>query len=249
MDRLLSLRLDGRACQARAWFNGVPLADIGPGRECATVPVHEFAVAGTNRLELVVVQATAGDSRARLRLLLTATGHPVDAMGAADATTLASIYGHPPQARRAVDIALPLRFPRWRWLDAAPAAPTPALLRNTRSLLQGLIRGLAEGDSTGLLAATRLRTEEIATAYGLGTHAATQRLREALAAWHADGLRWCPLADDAPLVLSPVAGGRLFECLDADGGPVLRTDADALGTTHALPLRVASVEDRPHVLR
>jgi len=52
------------------------------------------------------------------------------------------------------------------------------------------------------------------------------------------------------LVLRPVLGGRLIECLSPLGGPVLRTqNEDAALANHSWPLRLAMVEGKIYVLR
>ena len=46
MDRLLSLRLDGLACQARAWFNGLPLLALSRSPFCmaCSMPVEARSI-------------------------------------------------------------------------------------------------------------------------------------------------------------------------------------------------------------
>jgi hypothetical protein len=57
-----------------------------------------------------------------------------------------------------------------------------------------------------------------------------------------------PVAEE--LLLRPLAGGRLFECLTTLGAPVVRTQNDdaALGD-QAWPIRLAIVDGRIYVLR
>ena len=109
-------------------------------------------------------------------------------------------------------------------------------------------RGSA-GKPDRFLAATRLRTEEIALAYQRRPEDETQRLRDHLLALHAEGrLKWRPLTPEA-LVLRPIAAGRLLECLGADGGPALSTEPDDQGRSLSLPLRVTAVDGKLYVLR
>ena len=54
MERLLVLKLDAVDCEAEASLNGVPLARVDAARTCAIVPIHEYTVAGPNRLKLVI---------------------------------------------------------------------------------------------------------------------------------------------------------------------------------------------------
>jgi len=60
MERLLVLRLESVGCTAEAVLNGVPLVRVGAGRSVATLPVHEFTLAGVNEVELVVKHGDGG---------------------------------------------------------------------------------------------------------------------------------------------------------------------------------------------
>jgi len=52
------------------------------------------------------------------------------------------------------------------------------------------------------------------------------------------------------LVLRPILGGRLIECLSPLGGPVLRTqNEDASMANHSWSVRLAMVEGKIYVLR
>jgi hypothetical protein len=269
MERLLVLKLDAVDCEAEASLNGVPLARVNAARPCAIVPVHEFTMAGHNRLELVVwprpavtppgpalpVEPRVSDGRrlVQLRILLPRIGSMADE---SSARTLAQLDWAPPEGEAyeaplmlAQDFGLPVSFPKWRWLEAPACEVTPALHAQALAVVQGLARDLAAGQPERFLAATRLRTEEIALAYQRRPDDEAQRLREHLLALHAEGrLKWRPLTPEV-LVLRPIAAGRLLECLGADGAPVLTTEPDAQGRTFALPLRVTAVEGKLYVLR
>src|SRR6185503_3547314 len=93
------------------------------------------------------------------------------------------------------DVRLAINFPRWRWLDA-PAAPVSAALRERAlAFVQPLAQSLSAGDPEPWLAATRLRTEELAVAYQRNAADETQRQRAHLAAsCEAGRLRWLPMA-------------------------------------------------------
>lgn len=269
MERLLVLKLDAQGCEAEAWLNGIPLARVNAARPRAVVPIHEYTLAGANRLELVVWPLPAaaldkppppqklvadGTSSAHLRILLPRVGNAADE---ATARTLAQLDWTLPKGQAyeapvslTQEIPLPVSFPRWRWLDAPLAEPTPALQQAALSLLQGFAEGLASGEVDGYLAATRFRTEELALAYQRSPEEALSRLRNHLAALYAaeEGLTFVPLEPDG-LVLRRLAGGRLLECLDASGQPALRTPPDAQGKAQLFPLRLAAVEGKLYVLR
>lgn len=277
MERLLVLKLAAQGCTAAAWCNGVRVAQAGGGASGVTsgvtsvvtsvvsVAVHEYALAGSNRLELVVEpdapvadtavppEPAAQAMSAQLHLLLPRIGAPVDE---GQARTLAQLSwqvaaGEPLAlpARRTQEAELPIRFPRWRWLDAPVVEPTPALHVRAHAFLTTLMRDLARGQTDSFMAATRLRTEELALAYQRSPDEEAVRLRSSLAELYASArLRWQPLmAED--LRLRSLAGGRLLECLNAQGQAALTTLPDAHGSALALPLRLSVVEGRFYVLR
>ena len=90
MDRLMVIKLVGQGCTAEAWFNGMPMARITPTAPQAVVPAHEAALAGSNRLELVVapdggaehaaalLQTAPHAMAAQVHVLLPRLGRPVD---------------------------------------------------------------------------------------------------------------------------------------------------------------------------
>jgi hypothetical protein len=265
MERLMVIKLAGLGCTAEAWLNGLPMARITPLAPQAVVPVHEAALAGANQLELVVgPDSGAAKAAAQLQtaphamvvqvhLLLPRMGGAIDE---SQARTLAQLEWTcaagepltlPARQRQVVDLAI--RFPRWRWLDAPVVHPTPALRQQAHAFISGLARDLARGQTDSFMAATRLRTEELALAYQRSPESETARLREGLEQMYASsGLVWRPLTPEE-LQLRPLAEGRLLECLGADGGAALTTMPDKAGNVLALPLKLSVVEDRFYVLR
>lgn len=269
MDRLLVLRLETTGCTAEASLNGVLLARAGGARPgVVSIPVHEYTVQGANELELTIEPAppgsaaepepriTDGHGAASVRLLLPRVGqaaHP------ASARTLAQIDWAPPAdevvempfvQRSAVD--LPISFPRWRWMDAPPIIETPALKAQVATFLQGLALGLARGNPEPFVQAARLRFEELALAYQRNLADDVARWRTHVQQLHA-ALPLKPALPSAPkLLLRPLAGGRLLECLTPAGEPVLQSPSvDAAGgpTRVFWPVRLASVEGRFYVMR
>ncbi|MBA4178151.1 MAG: hypothetical protein C0505_16580 [Leptothrix sp. (in: Bacteria)] len=264
MERLLVLRIDSVGVVAEALLNGVPLARSGPKPGAVTVPIHEYTLSGANDLQLVIEPGppgaapapqpllSDGQRGASLRLLLPRVGqlaHPENAR------TLAQIDWAPPKGdvtempatlRQTVD--LPIAFPRWRWFDA-PVVPIPGeLLATAATYLQGLALGLQRGDPEPLIQAARLRFEELASAYQRNLADDVGRLRLQVQQWHAKA----PLQPKMPkadeLLLRPLAGGRLLECLTPDGQPAL-CSALAGGGQMAWPVRLASIEGRFYVIR
>lgn len=265
MERLMVIKLVAQGCTAEAWCNGLPLARVTPLASEAVVPVHEAASTGLNRLELVIGPGSEASTAAALlqtaphamvaqvHLLLPRIGAAIDE---AQARTLARLEwacaaGEPLSlpARQVHEVDLPVRFPRWRWLDAPVVQATPALTQQAHAFVTGLARDLARGQTDSFMTATRLRTEEVALAYQRGPDDEAARLREWLEQMYAvSGLVWQPLMPEE-MRLRPLAGGRLLECLGGDGRAALTTVPDKAGNILALPLKLSVVEGRFYVLR
>jgi len=264
MERLLVLRLESIGVVAEALLNGVPLARSSAAGGAVTVPIHEYTLSGSNELELVIEPPPPGGTTspmpllsngqrgASLRLLLPRIGqaaHPENARTLAqiDWAPLADeVTEIPHTLQQSVD--LPIAFPRWRWLDAPAVADPQALLGPAATFLQGLALGLLRGDCEPLLLAARLRFEELAQAYQRNLAEDAGRFRLHFQQLHATQ----PLKPAMPkadaLLLRPLAGGRLLECLRPDGQPVLQSPV-AGGGSMAWPLRLAVIEGRFYVIR
>jgi len=272
MDRQVMLRLEAVGCLAEALFNGVPLGRVGvsAGADAAsaqtvlTLPVNEFTLMGSNELELLVFPGAPGvlappeprlaDGRtgASLQLLLprmAGVAHPASARSLAQidwAPPADEVYAAPLSLRKSVE--LPIAFPRWRWLDAPIVADSAALKNDIARFLLEIAVGLIKGNPEPLIQASRLRLEELALAYERPLADDVARLRSQVQAWHAA----LPLKPTLPapgkLLLRPVAGGRLLECLSPDGAPLLQSPL-AGGGQVAWPMRLAVVEGRFYVLR
>jgi hypothetical protein len=271
MERLLVLKLEARGCSAEARLNGIALARVDAARPRSVVPVHEYALQGENRLELVIFPRPAteaaaaapprerliatGHESAHLSILLPRANNPVDegsarSLGEVDWTPAADIPFLAPLLLTQ-DVVLPVSFPRWRWVDA-PIQPQPLLPEIQAlalSFVSGLAQDLSRGQTDSMMNACRLRTEEVAMAYQRDPETERERLREALLEGYASqGLQW-PAPEADALFLRPLAGGRLLEALGPDGNPILQSAPDAVGKQWALPLRLAFVENRFYILR
>lgn len=264
--RLLVLKLDVEACEVEASLNGLPVLRAGPDDPHALLAVNEYALAGPNQLGLCIWPpsldpaskpvppfATNGQAWARLRLLLPRVGH---AAHEATARTLAELTWAPeagtllqPPLQLNETVDLPLGFPRWRWLDAPPIDPAQASPEAVGAHLTRLSEALAAGDPEPWMAATRWRLEELAVAYQWDARELLSAQRQHWQQAHAAGrLHWLP-AQPADLLLRPVAGGRLIDCVDPSGQPYLRTQPDADGLSLSLPLRLACVDGKFYGLR
>jgi hypothetical protein len=259
------VQLAVRGCTAEAWLNGLPVARGTPSAPRVVAAAHEAALVGTNRLELVVGPDAAASGAAallktapeamaaQLHLLLPRMGTAIDESQSRVLARIewASAAGDTLEfpARQVQDVALPLRLPRWRWLDAPVVAQTPTLTQQVHAFVSGLARDLARGQTESFMAATRLRTEEVAIAYQRDPQTEVARLREWLEQLYASSrLVWQPLTLE-DMHLRRVAGGRLVECLGPGGRAALATVPDKSGTTLAMPLRLSQVEGRFYVLR
>ena len=266
MDRLLMLELAACGCAVEAQLNGMPLAALGPAGGSTSLAVHEYTLAGRNQLSLVIGPAAAGaavpsqprvaigPTWARARLVLVRHGQsPADpgarVLGVAEwATAEGKAYDAPSMHSR--DVELPVNFPRWRWLDAPPIGVTVQVQRAVLEFLQQIAVELARGNPDPLIAASKLRFDELALAYQSDTNLAVQRFRDHVQRLYAaKALKVMPPVA-AELVLRPLVDGRLIECLAPAGGPALRTSNEApeLGD-QAWPIRLAMVEGRIYVLR
>lgn len=264
MDRLLVLRLRSKGVAAEAWLNGVPLLRTPKAGGDCSLPVHEYVIAGSNRLELVVdpppitggpaVPPVIGDggAAADAALLLPRIGqlaseHSARLLGQVSwASTDGDVIRPPVHLPQEVDI--PVRFPRWRWLDAPVIAELDSLRASAAAYLQEIAIALSRGDPEHMVVAARLRFEELALAYGRPLADDLARWRARVQLLHAQKAMRPELPTVESLQLRPIAEGRMLECLGADGQPILRC-ARPDGSRVYWPVRLAAVERRFYPLR
>lgn len=266
MDRLMVLQLESSGCSAEALVNGMPVVALPPAGGRACLAVHEYILSGRNQIGLAAglplpgVPATpqprvaVGSTWARARLVLLRGGQsPNDA----NARVLANVewaveegQSYEAPVNQTSEVELPVNFPRWRWLDAPAVALNAVSQRQILEFTQQLAIELGRGNPEPLLAAARLRFEELALAYQHSAAEGMQRFRAHLQGlFEKKALKIVPPAAET-LVLRPVVGARLIECLDPLGAPVLRTqNDDAAVGDQAWPLRLAMVENKIYVLR
>lgn len=269
MERLMILRVQSQGCAAEVQLNGLPVARLGPQGGCLSLPVHEYAVAGRNRLaftagpvplegEAPPAQPKVADGKIAIRVVL-ALCHQGQSPVDPNARVLSQMSWSPGLHEKhewpfsfGQDVELPVNFPRWRWLDAPVIAQGPALHRQVLELLQQTAIEFQQGNPDGYLNAARLRTEELALAYQRNPAAWTQQIREHFQQlFESQALATVVPPEPDALVLRPVAQGRLVECLARDGDPILRTVAgkEPPASRMAWPLRLAQVEGKLYILR
>jgi hypothetical protein len=266
MERLLLLNLASKGCAAEAVLNGIPVACTPQAGGQLSLPVHEYTLTGRNRIDLIAACGVPGQiveteprmaatpTWARIQLSLVRQGRsPVDPNArqlaeVAWSATPDKTFEAPQTVTREVD--LPVNFPRWKWLDAPPITLDAATRRLVVEFLQQIALDLDHGHPDALLAAAKLRFDELALAYQMSPADTVQRFRDQLQRLYAaKALKVVPpLAQD--VVLRPIFDGRLLDCLNASGGPLLQSQPDdPLLERTAWPARLAVVEGRIYVLR
>lgn len=267
MDRLMCLQIDSSGEAVEALVNGMPVARLPAGGGSRCVTVHEYLLAGQNRIALTVappplVQPAAPrqprlattDTGVRARLMLLRQGKRADD----DARVLGEVswsvaegssFDAPASVEKTLE--LPLTFARWRWLDAPVITLGPAERQLVLGFLQRLAFDLSRGNPDPLINASLLKFEELAQAYQWPAEQAQARLRAQVQQLHeAKALKALVPPDVEGLLLRPVAGGRLIDCLTPLGTPVLTLPPDGpTAATQAWPLRLALVEGKAYALR
>lgn len=266
-DRLMLVQLESAGTAAEVSLNGLPVLSVPAAGGRACVAVHEYVVAGRNRIGLRLglpptgiappaaqPRVAVGPTWARARLVLVRAGQSAND---ANARVLGSVewaieegQGYDAPDSREQEIELPVNFPRWRWLDAPPVPINPVSQRQILAFLQATAVELGRGNPEPLLVAARLRFEELALAYQTSAAEAMQRFRSHLQAlFERKALKIVPPQAETTL-LRPVAEGRLIECLNPLGAPVLHTQNDEVTVgNQSWPIRLAMVEGKIYVLR
>lgn len=263
MERLLLLRLRSTGVAAEARLNDIPVARTPAGGGEVCMPVHEYLFEGANHVALAldpVAPTTEVGPRllatpvaASVRLLLPRVG----AVGSESSARTLVELDHALAAGEVVQppvvihrsVELPIRFPRWRWLDLPVIADPPAQQPVVARFVQVLAIALARGDADSFVQSARLRFEELALAYQQNLADMVARWRSRIQLLHATKALQVVLPTLADVVLQPCAGSRLVECVNAAGEPILRTAPAADGTSQAWPIRVAVIDGHCHIVR
>lgn len=266
MDRVLMLHLQTMGCRAEVLLNDIPLGRVNHAGGALFLPVHEYLLPGENNVGLVIDPVPANDQRtnttpkvaeqaigASVRLLLPRMGQPGSELSARTLSELnwavseGDVYRVPHMV--ASEAVLPIKFPRWRWLDAPEINDVGNLKPVVATYLQDIALGLLRGDVDVFLAASRLRLEELALAYQKPLPELSTKLRARLQLLHVTKAMKIVIPDENDLVLRPCASGRLLECLGKGDEPFLKTQPGTDGNTYAWPLRIAVVNRQCHILR
>ena len=272
MDRLMCLQVQSSGEPVEVHVNGVPVLSLPAGGGSRAVTVHEFLQNGSNRLSLVIaplpvaqvvvapdapaqprLAARAAQARARLVLLRQGKSLADEAVRVLAEVSWAVEDGESFQAPtvRHEELQLPVAFPRWRWLDAPPLTPSAPERQQLLAALQRLAFDLARGHADSLVAACRLKLEELDLAYqrpaGHGAAALRALVQQR---WEAGALASLAPPTAETLLLRRVADGRLLDALNPLGAPALGTANDDAGPGNvAWPLRLTLIEGKVYVLR
>ena len=266
MERLLFLRLQVQGCTAEALINDIPMGRAFAPAGTLCLPVHEYLAEGANEISLVIQPTRPGlkpgsptpqvaDKMlgANLKLLLPRVGHigtDTQSRTVAEVSWAAAegdVYHAPVVVSN--NVVLPIKFPRWRWLDAPPIEDAETHRAVVSIFLHRIAFDLMRGEVETFLQASRLRLEEIALAYQQPVAELVSRLRSRLQLLYATkGLRMV-VPGSQELVLRKCAGGRLLECLGADGSPALWAAPTQDGVSSAWPARLTIINGQCHILR
>ncbi len=266
MERLMVMRLQAQACAVEARINDIPVGRIGHLGGAMCLPVHEYLLEGENELSLIIAPRPPGLGKApqvsffaeqaagaRMVLLLPRIGQAADESQARTVAEVAwavsegDIYDTPLVSSRSVE--LPVKFPRWRWLDAPMIDDVEAHRGLVATFLRSIVVDLLKGEVESYLTASRLRLEELAMAYQQPVATVTAKMRARLQLLHATKALKVQIPTPANLVLNRCAGKRLLECMTSDGKPILATTPTVDGSISAWPVRLAVVNGRCHILR
>lgn len=266
MERLLMLRLQVHGCSAEARINDIPLGRVGPLQGTLCLPVHEYLLDGDNEVSLVIdpphglgslspnlPKIAEGAVGASLQLLLPRIGQEASTLvartvGQVDWTAPeGDLYFVPHIVTQSV--SLPIKFPRWRWLDAPPIDDAQVHRSLVSRFVQSIVVDLMRGEAESFLSASRLRLEELGLAYQRSPAELTTALRARLHLLYATKALKLALPSASEMVLRLCAKSRLIECLGQDGLSAMRTEPTKDGSSVSWPLRIAVVNGHCHILR
>jgi hypothetical protein len=265
MERLLMMRLDVRGCSAEVLLNDIPVGRVAPRDGALCMPVHEYLLEGDNEISLVIDPGAPGRPAATapkvaeevvgvsFRLLVPRTGQVASSLTARSVAEIewavpsGDVYTTPLTLTRSA--VLPVKFPRWRWLDVPEIADIEAQRPLIAAFLQGIAVDMLRGDAESFLTASRLRIEELGQAYGQPVAELVTRMRSRLHLLHATKALKMTIPSAPEFVFRRCANGRLIECLGGNGAPLLSTLPAPDGTSSAWPVRLAVVGGRCHILR
>jgi hypothetical protein len=266
MDRVMLLCLQTRGCAAEVRLNDFSVCRVARGSKKVFLPVHEYVLAGMNSITMVIdpveshlasrrpePKIAGGNVSASLRMFLC---HAGQLAGGQQSRVLAELDwaaadGDVYRAPLVVssEVSLPIKFPRWRWLDAPEISDIETAKPLVAEFLQNLVVDLAAGNVDSFLAASRLRLDELALAYQRPVADLVVQLRSRIQLMHAQKTLKMIMPAQDEIRLIPCANDRLVDCVAATGGPALRTTPGPEGASASWPTRIAVVNGQCLILR
>lgn len=273
IDTFYTVELTVANCDAEVWLNDVPIYRRGEGHGTfAGGPFNELVREGRNELTLVVGPGPTppssllgeGEHRARrpppegARAEAIFARYPRGAsVGGPDRVVLARAAwearddGQPTFFPRVVGAAAAVdrAFGRWAWESAEVLAPGAALDEEVEAVLEELLGLLRAGDWWGLAARCERRSAELTRAYALAPGEKAAELARVMDSESAKpGWGLMPI-ERGRFALRVCADGRMVECVDAEGLPLLRCRPDAKGEFVSFPTWLARLDGELTVLR
>lgn len=270
MNEYFILDVDTNLCAAEAWINGIPVVRCSPADGVqAQFPIHEYLIPGPNKFQLVVEPGptpsrsleanpkplvTPPKMFARMRFMRMPEGSFPEDPGV---QTLFDLDYRPSPG---TVLPIPAVFnaesgaPQWAvrptWVDAQPVPDSPSARNFVAAFLNQIVQSMNRGDIEPYLASSRMRFEEISAVYRLPVASEIQDFRAQFTRISAaPGFQMAPVVP-ADLDLRWCGGGRVIDCVDKAGQPVLRSTPGPNGlVAYRLPAKVAFFNRELHFVR
>jgi hypothetical protein len=266
MDRVMLLCLQTQGCAAQVRINDFPVCRVAKDSKKVFLPVHEYVLAGMNTIALEIEPAESnlpgrrsapkiaeGNVSASLRMFLCHVGQPTSGQTSRVLAELDWVVSDGEVYRAPLivssEVSLPIKFPRWRWLDAPEISNIEMAKPLVTEFLQNLVMDLITGKVDSFLAASRLRLDELALAYQRPVADLAVQLRSRFQLMHAQKTLKLLMPGDDEIRLIPCANGRLVDCVGSSGEPALRTSTAPDGSSASWPIRIAIVNGQCLILR
>lgn len=270
MQSILTLRLQSVGVSAAVAINGLTVLRLPaspsavPLRQMKTLPIHEYIRQGDNAVELTVCPAAAAAEQdlppgplalpdaAAVRVQLVLTNVALQS----DRILFEEVLAHDDLAQevfpltRRRTVAIPVRFPVWRWLEVPPCPINEVSQGLLIQLYYDLLTDLALGQTNKLAHYARLHIEELATAYQTTQQAVLQSLSQTVVKAYGEGRLEIKAKPRKDIWFCPVAGGRLIELKTITGDPLISTGSAAKGAVpFCYPVRCAVLDNQVLILR
>jgi hypothetical protein len=237
-------------------LNNVP---VGPAPDSRPVNsqrnVNHWIVEGTNVLEVRLGLFSGGDredsSSFQLRLFGGEHGRvpdPKDALIEFVWDPAAQPLGEPLATVFTKEFQAEISFGRWRWQDCPASALAESDKQELMQLIRKIHRAFSEKDMGALTELLKLNSAEMGRAMDIKEEELVMGQSQFFKSlFESDGYALDPL-EEAALVFTPVAGGRLVKVTQPGGQPLLM-GADGHGGQYAGTFMFGKVAGAWHILR